>query len=55
MGREIWRAPSLLRSPDYEGHAISRVASIVLLTLIACYIPAARATLIDPNRALRYE
>jgi predicted permease len=43
-----------LGAPNPITYAVVPVA-LVLITMAACYIPARRASLIDPIRALRYE
>jgi ABC-type antimicrobial peptide transport system permease subunit len=43
-----------LGAPNPITYVVVQVA-LVLITMAACYIPARRASLIDPIRALRYE
>jgi ABC-type antimicrobial peptide transport system permease subunit len=43
-----------LGAPNPVTYVVVPVA-LVLITMAACYIPARRASLIDPIRALRYE
>jgi ABC-type antimicrobial peptide transport system permease subunit len=42
-------------SPGDPAAMFAAAGSILLITLIAVYVPAARATRIDPMRALRWE